>query len=151
VTNFVGFARPGNKGHGVAFIDIDDDGALDIFAPLGGHYPGDHAYNAFYHNLKAGQNHWLEVDLRGVKSNRMAIGAQLTVTAGGLLVYREIKGSQGFGATSSFRQHFGLGGNARVDSLEIRWPSGVTHQFTGLDANQIITVKEDEPAWTRVK
>ena len=54
----MGFARPGNKGHGVAFIDIDDDGALDIFAPLGGHYPGDHAYNAFYHNLKAGQNHW---------------------------------------------------------------------------------------------
>ena len=151
MTNFVGFARPGNKGHGVAFIDIDDDGALDIFAPLGGHYPGDHAYNAFYHNLKAGQNHWLEVDLRGVKSNRMAIGAQLTVTAGGLLVYREIKGSQGFGSTSTFRQHFGLGGNARVDWLEIRWPSGVTHQFTGLDANQIIAVKEDEPNWKKLK
>ena len=70
VTNFVGFARPGNKGHGVAFIDIDNDGALDIFAQLGGHYPGDHTYNAFYHNLKAARNHWLEVDLRGVKSNR---------------------------------------------------------------------------------
>ena len=83
LTNFVGFARPGNKGHGVAFVDIDDDGALDIFAQLGGHYPGDHAYNAFYHNLKAAQNHWLEVELRGVKSNRMAIGAQLTVKAGG--------------------------------------------------------------------
>ena len=55
LTNFVGFARPGNKGHGVAFVDIDDDGALDIFAQLGGHYPGDHTYNAFYHNLKAGR------------------------------------------------------------------------------------------------
>ena len=151
VTNFVGFARPGNKGHGVAFIDIDDDGALDMFAQLGGHYPGDHAYNAFYHNLKAGQNHWLEVDLRGVKSNRMAVGTQLTVKAGDLLVYREVKGSEGFGATSTFRQHFGLGGNGRVDSLEIHWPSGVTHQFTGLDANQIISIKEDEPKWTRVK
>ena len=89
--------------------------------------------------------------LRGVKSNRMAIGAQLTVKAGGLLVCREVKGSEGFGATSTFRQNFGLGGNARVDSLEIRWPSGVTHQFTGLDANQIISIKEDEPKWTRVK
>ena len=150
-TNFVGFARPGNKGHGVAFVDIDDDGALDIFAQLGGHYPGDHTYNAFYHNLKASQNHWLEVELRGVKSNRMAIGAQLTVKAGGLLVYREVKGSEGFGSTSTFRQHFGLGANAKVDSLEIRWPSGVTHQFTGLDANQIVSVKEDEQKWTRVK
>jgi hypothetical protein len=66
-------------------------------------------------------------------------------------VYREIKGSQGFGSTSTFRQHFGLGGNARVDWLEIRWPSGATHEFTGLDANQIITVKEDEPNWKKLK
>ena len=151
LTNFVGFARPGNKGHGVAFVDIDNDGALDIFAQLGGHYPGDHAYNAFYHNLKASQNHWLEVELRGVKSNRMAVGAQITVKAGGLVVYREVKGSEGFGATSTFRQHFGLGTNGRVDSLEIRWPSGLKHLFTALDANQIIALKEDEPMWTRVK
>jgi tetratricopeptide (TPR) repeat protein len=151
VTNFVGFARPGNKGHGVAFTDLDDDGALDIFAQLGGHYPGDHAYNAFYHNLKASQNHWLEVELRGVKSNRMAVGAQLTVKAGGLIVYREIKGSEGFGATSTFRQHFGLGANAKVDSLEIRWPSGATHKFTNVEANHIIALQEDQKDFTRLK
>jgi hypothetical protein len=86
-----------------------------------------------------------------VKSNRQAVGAQITAKAGSLLVYREVKGSEGFGSTSMFRQHFGLGTNARVDSLEIRWPSGVTHQFAGLDANQIIAVKEDEQKWTRVK
>ena len=151
VTNFVGFARPGNKGHGVAFTDLDDDGALDIFAQLGGHYPGDHAYNAFYRNLKAGQNHWLEVELRGVKSNRMAVGAQLTVKAGALTVYREVKGSEGFGATSSFRQHFGLGANATIDSLEIRWPSGATHKFTELEANHIIALQEDEKELRRLK
>jgi tetratricopeptide (TPR) repeat protein len=151
LTNFVGFARPGTKGHGVAFVDIDNDGALDIFAQLGGHYPGDHAYNAFYHNLKASQNHWLEVELRGVKSNRMAVGAQLTVRAGDLMVYREVKGSEGFGATSTFRQHFGLGKNAKIDSLEIRWPSGLKHLFTALDANQILTLKEDESSWKQLK
>jgi hypothetical protein len=128
----------------VAFVDIDNDGALDIFAQLGGHYPGDHTYNAFYHNLKAAQNHWLEVELRGVKSNRMAIGAQLTVKAGDLIVYREVKGSEGFGSTSTFRQHFGLGKNAKIDSLEIRWPSGIKQLFTALDANQILTVREDQ-------
>jgi hypothetical protein len=144
LTNYVGFARPGNKGHGVAFVDIDNDGDLDMFAQLGGHYPGDHAYNAFYRNLKGNQNNWLEVDLRGVKSNRFAVGAQLTVRAGGLLVYREVKGSEGFGATSSYRQHFGLGKQTKIDSLEIRWPSGVIQRFTDLEVNRIIAVQEDQ-------
>ncbi len=48
-------ARPGQKGHGVAFADIDDDGDLDLYAQLGGHYPGDHAENAFYRNLNGEQ------------------------------------------------------------------------------------------------
>jgi tetratricopeptide (TPR) repeat protein len=151
LTRYVGFARPGNKGHGVSFIDIDDDGDLDIFAQLGGHFPGDHTYNAFYRNLKGNQNNWLEVELRGVKSNRFAVGAQLTVKAGDLLVYREVKGSEGFGATSPYRQHFGLGKKTRIDSLEIRWPSGVKQTFTGLDVNHIIAVAEDRPEWKSLK
>jgi hypothetical protein len=151
LTSFVGFARPGNKGHGVAFIDIDEDGDLDIFAQLGGHYPGDHTYNAFYRNLKGNQNHWLELDLRGVKSNRFAVGAEITVKAGGLVAYREVKGGEGFGATNPYRQHFGLGKATRIDSLEIRWPSGITHKFENLEAGHILAIQEDQPQWTRVK
>jgi tetratricopeptide (TPR) repeat protein len=144
VTAIAGFARPGNKGHGVAFVDIDDDGDLDIFAQLGGHYQGDFAENAFYRNLKGNQNRWLQIELRGVKSNRFAVGAQLTAKAGDLTVYREIKGSEGFGATNPYRVHFGFGKRTRVDSLEIRWPSGRTHEFSGIDTNQILGLKEDE-------
>jgi len=151
LTNSLGFARPGNKGHGVSFVDIDEDGDLDIFAQLGGHYPGDHTYNAFYRNLKANQNNWLELDLRGVKSNRFAVGAQVTVKAGDLLVYREVKGSEGFGATSPYRQHFGIAKQAKVDSLEVRWPSGLTQRFAGLDANHIISLTEGEAELKRVK
>jgi tetratricopeptide (TPR) repeat protein len=151
LTTFVGFARPGNKGHGGAFVDIDDDGDLDIFAQLGGHYPGDHTYNAFYKNLKGNQNHWLEIELQGVKSNRNAIGAQVTAKAGDLIVYREVKGSEGFGATSPYRQHFGLGKHEVVDSLEVRWPSGIVHSFSAVAANQILKLKEDEAEYRRVK
>jgi hypothetical protein len=152
LTQFLtGFQRPGNKGHGVAFVDIDDDGDLDVFAQLGGHYPGDHTYNAFYRNLKGNRNHWLEIELQGVKSNRNAIGAQLTVKAGPLTAYREVKGSEGFGATSPYRQHFGLGPHTKIDSLEIRWPSGITHKFENLDANHILSLKEDEAEWKRLK
>ena len=135
----------------MAFVDIDDDGDLDIFAQLGGHYPGDHTYNAFYRNLEGSRNHWFELDLRGVKSNRNAIGAQVTVKAGDLLVYREVKGSEGFGATSPYRQHFGLGAHDRIDSLEVRWPSGAKHSFNGVEANRIVSLKEDEREWKRVK
>jgi hypothetical protein len=134
----------------VAFVDLYNTGALDIFAQLGGHYPGDHAYDAFYHNLKANQNNWLEVDLRGVKSNRFAVGAQLTAKAGDLVVYREVKGSEGFGATNPYRQHFGLGKKAIIDSLEIRWPSGVKQVFNALDVNQIISIREDSRDWKKL-
>ncbi len=150
LTRYVGFARPGNKGHGVAFVDLYNTGALDIFAQLGGHYPGDYAYDAFYHNLKASQNNWLEVDLRGVKSNRFAVGAQLTAKAGDLLVYREVKGSEGFGSTNPYRQHFGLGKKAKIDSLEIRWPSGVKQVFSNLDVNQILSIREDSADWKKL-
>jgi hypothetical protein len=143
LTRYVGFARPGNKGHGVGFVDIDNDGDLDIFAQLGGHYPGDHAYNAFYRNLKGNQNNWLEVELRGVKSNRFGVGAQLTVKAGDLLVYREVKGSEGFGATSPYRQHFGLGKKTKIDSLEVRWPSGVKQLIREVEVNRIVPLTEN--------
>ena len=137
LTRAVGFARPGNKGHGVAFADIDNDGDLDVFAQLGGHYPGDHAYNAFYRNLKGNQNNWLEVDLQPAR-----IGAKLTVRTGDLLVYREVKGSEGFGATSPYRQHFGLGKHSIIDSIEVAWPNGTTSKLTSLPVNQVISVKQ---------
>jgi hypothetical protein len=86
-----------------------------------------------------------------VKSNRNAIGAQVTAKAGDLIVYREVKGSEGFGATNPYRQHFGLGKHQLVDSLEVRWPSGVVHKFTGVAANQILRLKEDEPEYRKVK
>ena len=150
LTNYVGFARPGNKGHGVTFVDIDNDGDLDVFAQLGGHYPGDYTYNAFYRNLKGNENHWLQVDLHGVKTNRFGIGTQLTVKSGDLTVYREVKGSEGFGSTDPYRQSFGLGDRTTIDSLEIRWTSGVKQVFTGLATNQIIAVTEGAD-WKKVE
>ncbi|MCU0974581.1 MAG: ASPIC/UnbV domain-containing protein, partial [Burkholderiales bacterium] len=64
---------------------------------------------------------------------------------------REVKGSEGFGATNQYRQHFGLGPVAKVDSVEIVWPSGTKQQFSGLTANQVIAVREDNSEWRRVK
>ena len=150
LTDLAGFQRPGNKGHGVTFADIDEDGDLDIYAQLGGHYPGDHAYNAFYRNLRGNRNHWLQVDLKATRSNRNAIGTRIVLKSGDLTVHREVKGSEGFGATNPYRQHFGLGKRSKIDSLEIRWPSGQWLKFEQLDADQLVEVSE-EGGWRRLR
>ncbi len=141
-TRAAGFARPGNKGHGVTFIDIDNDGDLEVYAQLGGHYPGDHAHNAFYENLGGNRLNWLAMDLKGTRSNRFGIGAQITVRAGKWLAYREVKGSEGFGSTNPYRVHLGLGTHTKLDSVEIKWPGGATQTLTGVAANQRISVIE---------
>ncbi|MFN7920201.1 MAG: FG-GAP-like repeat-containing protein [Bryobacteraceae bacterium] len=144
LSDSLGLAKPGNKGHGVAFADFDGDGDLDVFAQLGGHYPGDHAYNALYRNLRGNRNNWLIVKLRGVKSNRLGIGAKVTVVAGKLRMYREVKGSEGFGATSPYEQHFGLGQEAVAESVMIEWPSGGKQVLRDVKANQVLAIAEGE-------
>ena len=57
--------------------------------------------------------------------------------AGGLLVYCEVKGGEGFGATSAYLQHFGLDGIAKIDSVEVKWPSGATQSLRDLAADRI--------------
>lgn len=149
LTDVVGFARPGNKGHGVSFIDIDEDGDLDVYAQLGGHYPGDMARNALYKNLQGNRKHWLQMELTGVSSNRFGVGAQVTIRTGGRITYREVKGSEGFGATDPYRVHIGLGSAVKADSIEIRWPSGIKQSFADVEADQCIHIQEDQKTWRR--
>lgn len=134
VTALTNFARPGNKGHGVSFIDIDGDGDLEIYAQLGGHYQGDHARNAFYENQSGNQNHWLEVDLTGGNP----VGVSVTLVANGMKQHREVKGSEGFGATNPMRVHFGLGKAEMVERVEARWPTGEKRTLKDVKANQVL-------------
>ncbi|MBN8729985.1 MAG: VCBS repeat-containing protein [Acidobacteria bacterium] len=143
-TTAVGFARPGNKGHGVTFADLDNDGDLDIYAQLGGHYPGDAARNAFYRNLRGNRNRWVAFELRGTQSNRFGVGAQVTVRAGGKVFYREVKGSEAFGSTDAYRVHIGLGSLARIEGVEVRWPNGIVQELGAVEAGRVHQVVEKQ-------
>src|SRR6185295_1942424 len=77
VTTSGGFGHL-QKGHAVAFADLDNDGDQDIYEDIGGAYAGDTAHNVLFENPGHG-NHWLTLKLQGVRSNRAAIGARIKV------------------------------------------------------------------------
>ena len=129
------------KGHGVTFGDVDTDGDVDIYVPVGGAFIGDQWHNLFYQNAGAGNN-WLTLKLVGVKSNRDGIGAKVTLRLGNRVIYREVSGGCGFGSTNSLPLEIGLKAHTKVDTLEIVWPSGQLDTHRNLSVNQKLIVTE---------
>jgi hypothetical protein len=135
------------KGHGVAFSDLDNDGDQDVVVNVGGAVPGDHYEDALFENPGGDGNNWISIRLVGVKTNRLAIGARLTLRLresgpGSPLRYREVTSGGSFGA-SSLTQHIGLGKAKAIDSLEIDWPvSGTRQVFRNLPVNRAIEIRE---------
>jgi len=133
------------KGHGVAFGDIDNDGDQDVFEEIGGAFPGDQFGDALFENPGFG-NRWLTIHLVGVRSNRSAIGARirLDVIENGSprSIYAWVNSGGSFGA-SSLRQEMGIGKAQRIERLEVYWPTTDTQQrFENVAADQFIEITE---------
>jgi hypothetical protein len=146
VTTSGGFGHL-QKGHGIAFGDIDNDGDQDIFCELGGAYTGDRFRSALFENPGHGNN-WLTLKLVGVKSNRAAIGARIKVTVDGPSGLRDIHvtvtSGSSFGA-SSLQQEIGLGRALRVRAVWIAWPSGLVQTLSDLRVDQFLQIREGDP------
>jgi len=127
--------------YGTAWGDYDNDGDLDLYLADGG---GTSTPSKLYRNNYSGSGaHWLRVKLQGTVSNRAAIGARVRVVAGGVTRIREISGGAGFMSQDGMVASFGLGSTATVDSVIVRWPSGIVQRVIpapGVD--QSITVVE---------
>jgi hypothetical protein len=135
------------KGHGVAFADLDNDGDQDVYAVMGGAYEADRFRNALFENPGHGSR-WLKLRLEGVRSNRSAIGARIRVVArtpaGERSIHRTVRSGGSFGA-SPLRQEIGLGDAVAIDRVEIRWPAGgVTQVIRGLEPDRAYAIKEGE-------
>jgi hypothetical protein len=142
------------KGHGIAFADVDNDGDLDVFEQMGGAFSGDAYGDALFEN-PGFSNHWLGVKLVGVHSNRSAIGARIhaRITEGTQQrsIYRSVKTGGSFGC-NPLRQTIGLGHATQVDSLEILWPKTErTQRFDNVAADQWIVVTEDRDAYEKLQ
>ncbi len=130
------------KGHGVNLADLAGDGRLHLIVASGGLYPGDLQTNAVYRPAVLPGN-YLNVRLTGTASNRDAIGARVALEAGGRRQHRLVSGGSFFGCLP-LEQHFGLGDLETVDSLAVRWPSGLLQTFDRPPANATIRVVEGE-------
>ena len=137
------------KGHGVAFGDVDGDGDQDVFAQMGGAYLADTAYSTLYENPGT-DNRWVGLDLEGMRSNRKALGARIAVTVETAegeqrTFHRTVSAGGSFGA-SPFRQHVGLGDAKRIVAVEILWPAtGATQAITGIEPGRWHHIREDGP------
>jgi tetratricopeptide (TPR) repeat protein len=142
ITESAGVGNLG-KGHGATFADYDQDGDLDIYSPVGGHYPADWTPNSLYQNPGTGNN-YIIVRTVGTRSNRDGIGAKVKVISGDLSLLRVVDGGSGFGSTNSLELEFGLGKRTKVDRVEVRWPSGTTQTLTNPPVNQVHVITEPQ-------
>ncbi len=145
VTTSGGFGNL-QKGHSIAFADIENNGNEDVFEELGGAYPGDGFHAALYRN-PGHDNHWVTLLLEGVKTNRAAYGARIKVTieeqGRERSIYRAVGSVSSFGG-SPMRQHIGVGRAASIREIEIWWPvSGVRQQFRDVAVDRTYHVRED--------
>ena len=145
VTNDGGFGII-QKGHGVGFGDMDNDGDNDLYTVIGGAYEGDNFRNALFNN-PGNKNHWIVLKLTGTKSNRSAIGAviRLKITENGTprTIYRTVNTGGSFGA-SSLQLEIGLGEATMVDWMEITWPNqeNSVQKFSNVKAGKKYLITE---------
>jgi hypothetical protein len=123
-------------GRSVALADLWNRGVLDIVVanqrgPL-----------LIYRNTVAPGNHWIEFSLEGTRSNRAAIGAQLTLFWDGKEQVQQVSGGNGFASQNDLRLHFGLGKNPHIDKAFIRWPSGAVQTLKDLTPDRLYDIKE---------
>ncbi len=154
VTTSGGFGHL-QKGHAVAFGDVDNSGQQDVFANIGGAMSGDKFYSALFKN-PGHAGHWIKLDLVGAKANRFGVGARIRVrvkAADGTArdIYRTVGSGGSFGA-SSLRPHIGIDAATTVDEIEIRWPgSGTLQRLAGpIAADSRYEVREGHDALKKV-
>jgi enediyne biosynthesis protein E4 len=124
-----------HSSRGCATGDFDNDGDVDILVVNHNEPP------SLLRNDVSGDAHWIKVKLRGVDSNRSAIGARVTVRYGDRVQAQELMAQSSYLSCNDSRLHFGLGTATRVD-IEIRWPLGKIEMLSGVPSDQLLWVTE---------
>ncbi len=141
------------KGHGIAFGSLRNNGQQDVFLVAGGAFEGDTAHDCLFVN-PGHDNNWVVLKLTGVKANRIALGAQICVTVqtpeGERRIHRTVSTGGSFGC-NPLRQEIGLGNATAITSVEILWPgSGTRQRIRNLSLKRFYKIQEgaaEAEAW----
>jgi len=127
---------PPQSRRGAAFGDINNDGNVDIVVVNVGEPP------SLLMNHNHSGNHRVLFKLVGTKSNKAAIGARVTVKAGTLIQFDEVRGGASYLSQNDLRLHFGLAANDKMTEVSVRWPNGETEVLREVPADFIYTIVE---------
>lgn len=130
---------PPHAARGAAFDDLDNDGDIDVVIQNSREKP------TVLRNLlneRGSKNHWLQIRLEGVKTNRDGVGARVRVVAGDLLQIDEVHSGRGYQSHWGTRLHFGLGHHDKVDRIEVRWIGGGVDVLENQGVNRRLTIVE---------
>ncbi len=142
-TNYATAFPTTDRIHSAAVGDLNNDGFLDVIAGFGNSYNG---YNPnvsdklFFNN--ANDNGYLKVQLNGEASNPNGIGARLELYGSWGIQVREVRSGESYGIMTSLTQHFGIGLAPAIDSLLVKWPSGVVDRVINPTPNTTISITE---------
>jgi hypothetical protein len=123
---------------GLAVADLFNDGNMDVVindldgSPM------------ILRNKGIPGRHWVSFELAGTKSNRLALNARIKIVAGGMTQTDEIHSGGSYLSQNDLRVHFGLGSAAKIDSVEIHWPSGAVDHIGTLAADRFYSVLEGQ-------
>jgi enediyne biosynthesis protein E4 len=129
-----------HAGRGLAVGDLWNDGRISaVISNM-------NAVPSLLVNQVRSPNHWIGLHLQGTKSNRDAIGARVTLKVGARVLVDEVRSGSSYDSNSDIRLHFGLGSATKIDSLQVRWPSGLTERFQNISVDSVHTLKEGSGA-----
>ncbi|MCF7814078.1 MAG: FG-GAP-like repeat-containing protein [Candidatus Cloacimonetes bacterium] len=145
--------QDGGTSLGVSAADYDMDGDLDLFVVNGSGYCDQ--INFFYENISEPSHNWLKIKCEGTVSNRSAIGTKLyvyvTIRGKQQILSRYISSNSGRAAQNDLVVHFGLGNVNHVDSLVVKWPSGIHETINNPRINRLHRIVENSSDFTYIQ
>jgi len=136
------------KGHGIVFFDFNNDGNEDIYSSLGGMWPADKWPNQFFVNSSKTGNRWVDIRLRGRRTNYYGVGARIRVIAENqqqeeITRYYQMDNKTGFGS-APYLAHIGLMNATRIKGVEVYWPVSRCWKTYQAELNKLNILGEDE-------